>query len=79
MDFSPFNENILATASQDLTVKIKILPNDLPNTGTTKEFDADLKGHSKKVLLCQWHPCANFTLASCSFSGSVQIWDVQKE
>ena len=75
MDFSPFNENVLVTASQDTTLKIKILP-DGGLTENTREFDADLKGHTKKVLLCQWHPCANFTLASASFSGAIKIWDV---
>jgi WD40 repeat protein len=30
-------------------------------------------------MLCQWHPSANFTLASASFSGAIKIWDVQKE
>ena len=51
MDFSPFNENVLVTASQDTTLKIKILP-DGGLTENTREFDADLKGHTKKVLFC---------------------------
>ena len=78
MSFSPFNENILATASQDTTVKIKIIPEE-GFTETSNTFDACLKGHTKKVMLCKWHPSASYTIASCSFSGNVKIWDVQKE
>lgn len=78
MSFSPFNENILATASQDLTIKIKNIPNDGLKE-SSREFDANLTGHTKKVLHCQWHPCANSTLASASLDGAIKIWDVENK
>ena len=43
---------------------------------TITNCDADLKGHSKKVMLLKWHPTAEFTLGSTSMDGAVKIWDV---
>ena len=38
-----------------------------------------MHGHSKKVMLLQWHPSADMTLASAGQAGGVRIWDVQME
>ena len=37
---------------------------------TITNCDADLKGHSKKVMLLKWHPTAEFTLGSTSMDGA---------
>lgn len=75
LDFSPFHDNCLATASSDGTLKLWMIPD-----GGVKEnindCDIDLKGHSKKVMLLKWHPTTEFTLASASMDSSIKIWDV---
>lgn len=40
-DFSPFNDNLLATASEDGTVKLWVIPED-GITQDVKEWDAEL-------------------------------------
>lgn len=69
---------MLATASADATIRLWAMPNG-QMTESTDKAEAVLKGHSKKVMLMQWHPSAEFTLASAGQAGGVRIWDVQLE
>lgn len=74
-DFSPFNDNLLATASEDGTIKIWLIPEE----GITQDvFDADaeLRGHSKKIILSKFHPSADYTIASVGSDSTVRIWDI---
>ena len=77
-DFSPFNDNLLATASEDGTVKFWIIPDD----GITKdvtEFDAELRGHSKKLIFAKFHPSADYTIATSGADSTVRIWDISHQ
>ena len=77
-DFSPFNDNLLATASEDGTVKFWIIPDD----GITKdvhEFDAELKGHTKKLIFSKFHPSSDYTLATSAADSSIRIWDISNQ
>ena len=74
-DFSPFNDNLLATSSEDGTVKLWVLPEE----GIVKdlsEWDAELRGHAKKIILSKFHPVADYTMATAAADGSVRIWDI---
>lgn len=67
LQFSPFFENILATASSDCTAKVWILPED----GLQSDLDesnayVDLRAHQKSVMFCKWNPSVNFSLATAS-------------
>lgn len=76
-DFSPFNDNLLATASEDGTVKLWLIPDE----GITKdvtEFDGELKGHSKKLIFSKFHPSADYTLATTGADTTVRIWDISQ-
>lgn len=78
LEFSPFHEDMLATASADQTLKLwKMPPGKLEQS--SEQCEATLKGHTKKVMLMQWHPSAEFTLASAGQAGGVRIWDVRAE
>ena len=51
----------------------------IPDEGVTKditESDAELRGHSKKLILTKFHPVADYTLASGSADNTVRLWDV---
>lgn len=47
--FSPFNNNLLATSSEDGSAKLWLIP-DGGITDNVMEADADLVGHTKKVM-----------------------------
>ena len=74
-DFSPFNDSLLATASEDGSIKLWIIPEE----GITKdvtECDADLRGHSKKLIFSKFHPSSDYTLASSGADSTIRIWDI---
>lgn len=76
-DFSPFNDSLLATASEDGTIKIWLIP-DEGITHDVSECDAELRGHSKKLILSKFHPSSDYTLASCALDNTVRIWDISQ-
>mmetsp|Transcript_4962 Transcript_4962/g.15002 ORF Transcript_4962/g.15002 Transcript_4962/m.15002 type:complete len:447 (-) Transcript_4962:120-1460(-) len=76
-DFNPFHEHLLASASEDLTIKVwGIPPEGLASTLT--EPLVDLHGHGRKVTLLRFHPTANNVLASVGGDFAVKVWDIEK-
>jgi len=77
IDFNPFNDSLIASASEDCYVKIWGIPE-----GGLKENMSDplqtLTGHKRKVGTVQFNPVANNILSSSSTDLSVKIWDIEK-
>jgi coronin-1B/1C/6 len=76
-DFNPFNDNIIASGSDDQTVKVW----DIPVGGLTANLTTpvvDLHGHGRKVTFLRFHPTASNVLASASADLSVKLWDIEK-
>jgi len=76
--FNPFNDNVLATASEDCQLKISIIP-DGGLKATQSTAAATLSGHEKKVTAVTWHPTTNNVLASAAFDRTVKVWDVESQ
>jgi coronin-1B/1C/6 len=74
-EFSPFNDYLLATASEDASVKLWIVPEEGVTTDIT-DCDAELRGHAKKLILTRFHPTADYTLATAGADMTMRIWDV---
>ena len=77
-DFSPFNDSLLATASEDGTVKFW----QIPDEGITKDVtkcDGELVGHSKKLIFAKFHPSADYTMATSGLDQTVRIWDIAQQ
>ncbi|VDD91027.1 unnamed protein product [Enterobius vermicularis] len=56
--WSPFNDNVIASCSEDTTCKVWLIPaNGLLRTLT--EPVVELNGHQKRVNTIAWHPTAN--------------------
>jgi len=77
MAWCPFNDNLLATGSDDATCKIWSIP-DGGLTETIKEPVQTLAGHGKPVSLLSWHPTASNVIATVGKEPTVKIWDVEK-
>lgn len=85
-EWSPFDDSLLATASEDSTIKLWSIPDSWEPTDEkgfgkkgTDFSDAmlTLDGHTKKVTLLRFHPTANNTLLSASADHSIKVWDVE--
>lgn len=77
LNWSPFNENIIASGSDDATVKIWQIP-DEEMTETMSDAVVVLKGHQRKVTIVEWHPTANNILFSASADLTIRAWNVSK-
>jgi len=75
LDFSPFNDDILATCSEDTKINIWNLTGGFE--GHKTDVSQVLSGHNKKVGAIRWHPIAGNVLASASTDFVVKVWDVQ--
>lgn len=71
----PHNDNLIASASEDCTIKVW----ELPNGGLTKnltECVADLVAHQRRVGVISWHPSAHLVLLSAGSDYKVFVWNV---
>ncbi|XP_018326733.1 coronin-7 isoform X1 [Agrilus planipennis] len=79
MHFSPFHDNLLATASQDCLVKIWIIPE-----GGLKESlcnpECQFSHKQRRVETISFHPTSDYLIHSTSYS-TFSLWDLisQKE
>lgn len=74
--FSPHNEHLLASCSDDATIKLWNIPEG-GLTGNMTEAAVTLAGHTHKVGNIRFHPVASNILASSSQDQTMKIWDVQ--
>lgn len=78
VQFAHHNDNLLASCSEDATIKLWLLEDEAMTENRSKA-DGVLKGHTKKVLGFQWHTIAENTIASYSYDNTVRIWDVEQQ
>ncbi|KAJ3122941.1 Coronin-2B [Physocladia obscura] len=74
-DFNPFNDHIVASASEDSRVMVW----QIPEGGPTANVEAPvltLNGHGRKVGHILFHPTADNVLLSASADYTVKIWDI---
>lgn len=77
-DWSPFNDHMIATASDDCTVKISIIPEGGLKASQDQSVST-LSGHDKKLHLVHFHPTADNVLASSAYDLTVRVWDIQQQ
>ena len=76
-DFNPFDDSLIASGSEDTTIKVW----GIPEGGLTENISTplvDLTGHSRKVILLRFHPTASNVLASASGDQTIKLWDIEK-
>ena len=76
LEFSPFNNNLLASSHENKSVLLwKIPDNDLKNIG--KEITIYDK-HEYKVSFLNFNPISSDVICSCTFNGYIHIWNIEK-
>lgn len=76
IEFSPFNDNIIGSSSEDGYAKVWRIP-DGGLTAPLTEPVQSLSGHKRKVGTLNWNPVANNILATTSSDYTVKVWDVE--
>jgi len=76
-DFHPFNDDLIASASEDTTVKIWGIPQGGLTTSLTTPLQT-LDTHKRKAGTCDFHPSANNILATSGTEPCLKVWDIEK-
>jgi coronin-1B/1C/6 len=78
LEFDPFNDDILATCSEDCTAKLWRIPSE--GLGNGKQLTEDiqtLKGHKRKVGVVKFHPIVENLIATAGQDYDIKVWDVE--
>ncbi|KAF5274440.1 hypothetical protein FQR65_LT04356 [Abscondita terminalis] len=75
--WNPFNDNIIASSSDDCTIKLWHIPDGGLATHLS-EWLVELVGHKRRVAYIEWHPTAENILFSASFDHLIIVWDIEK-
>ncbi|KAF1503138.1 Coronin-2A, partial [Megadyptes antipodes antipodes] len=73
--WNPFNDFVIASCSEDATVKIWDIPKHLLTRNVTSP-KKELLGHVRRVGLIEWHPTANNILFSSGYDYKIMIWNL---
>ena len=77
IEFSPFNDNILASAYENNSVFIWKIPEGDIKEKITKEFQI-YKKHTNKVNYVTFSPVVDNLLCSASSDNEIHIWNIDK-
>ncbi|XP_033624750.1 coronin-2B-like isoform X1 [Asterias rubens] len=77
--WNPFNDNEIASSSDDGTVKVWGIPDSGIVSESSAVLNADLVLHTRRVVQIEWHPTAEGILASAGQDNKIIIWDVEQQ
>ena len=77
LKFSPFSTDLLATASEDCTIKLWKIPEEGLKENITNDVQM-YTGHKRKVSLLDFNPLAADVIASTSVDYTIQVWNMIK-
>ncbi|CAG9856516.1 unnamed protein product [Phyllotreta striolata] len=75
--WNPFNDNVIASCSDDCTIKLWHIPDGGLSMHLT-DWLVELQGHKRRVGYIEWHPTAENILFSAGFDHLVIVWDVER-
>ncbi|XP_017779006.1 PREDICTED: coronin-2B-like, partial [Nicrophorus vespilloides] len=75
--WNPFDDNVIASCSDDCTIKLWRIPDDGLSVHLT-EWMVELVGHKRRVSYIEWHPTAENIIFSAGFDHLVIVWDIEK-
>ncbi|TPX31089.1 hypothetical protein SmJEL517_g05500 [Synchytrium microbalum] len=76
-DFNPFNDHVIASASEDCKVMVWTIPKGGPTANINTPV-LTLSTHGRKVGHVLFHPTADNVLASASADFTIKLWDISK-
>lgn len=76
LQWNPFNDNIIASSSDDCTIKIWYIPDEGLKKSNMNQPILDLSGHKRRVGYILWHPTAENILFSVGFDYTIMVWNI---
>ena len=76
IQFSPFDDNLLATGADDGRVRLWQIPENGLSSDLSQAF-LDLQEHKKRVSVLRFHPTANNLLLSGGNDSQALVWDLE--
>ncbi|XP_053321754.1 coronin-2A isoform X2 [Spea bombifrons] len=76
--WNPFNDYVIASCSEDASVKIWDIPKPCLSKNLTVSRK-ELLGHTRRVGLIEWHPTASNILFSTGYDYKIMIWNLDNE
>ncbi|XP_051822975.1 coronin-2A isoform X1 [Antechinus flavipes] len=73
--WNPFDDFVIASCSEDATIKIWDIPKQFLSRNITIS-KKELLGHSRRVGLLEWHPTAANILFSTGYDYKLMIWNL---
>ncbi|CAD5214810.1 unnamed protein product [Bursaphelenchus okinawaensis] len=73
--WSPFNDHVIASCSEDTTAKVWLIPKGGLVRNLTEPV-VELAGHQKRVNTIEWHPVANNILFTAGGENTILVWNV---
>ena len=78
LEFSPFNNNILASGHEDKSLLLWKIPEEGLKKNITKEY-ISLKKNNDKVNFIEFNPISSEVLFSSSNCGDIYVWNLEKK
>lgn len=75
--WNPFDDNVIASAADDNTVKTWRIPDHGLHSNLT-EWIVDLHGHQRKVTNIEWHPTASNIILSAGMDHKCFLWNIER-
>lgn len=76
LKWNPFNDNVIASSSDDCTIKLWYIPDGGLSYTNLSECLAELSQHRRRVGYIEWHPTAENILFSAGFDHQILVWNV---
>lgn len=74
LKWNPFNDNVVASCSEDCTIKLWYIPDEGLSQIRNNEAIMTLCEHKRRVSFVEWHPTADTLLISIGFDRLIIFW-----
>nr|XP_046914736.1 coronin-2B-like isoform X2 [Dermatophagoides farinae] len=73
--WNPFNDNVIASCSDDTTIKLWYIPDEGLLSRNMQQPIIELRGHKRRVNFIEWHPTADNILVSAGSDHLMIVWN----
>ncbi|KAH9420719.1 hypothetical protein DERP_001150 [Dermatophagoides pteronyssinus] len=73
--WNPFNDNVIASCSDDTTIKLWYIPDEGLLSRNMQQPIIELRGHKRRVNFIEWHPTADNIIVSAGSDHLMIVWN----